>query len=90
MVQCANGWTLRRRQEECHDKLIAAYKDGQRDFFIAAVCRFGKTLTTTVTLRDLGNLVDPENQVILILCTMNIKGEWFDGAEKAGFDTSSV
>ena len=52
MVLCSNGWTLRKRQEECHDKLIQSYKDGNKDFFIAAVCRFGKTLTTTVTLRD--------------------------------------
>ena len=26
MVLCANGWTLRKRQEECHDKLIECYK----------------------------------------------------------------
>lgn len=90
MVLCANGWTLRKRQEECHDKLIECYNNGGKDFFIAAVCRFGKTLTTTVTLRDLGNLVDENNQAIIILSTMNIKSEWFDGAEKAGFDTSLI
>lgn len=90
MILCANGWTLRKRQEECHDKLIECYNKGGKDFFIAAVCRFGKTLTTTVTLRDLGNLVDENNQAIIILSTMNIKSEWFDGAEKAGFDTSLI
>ena len=55
MVLCANGWALRKRQEECHDKLIECYNNGGKDFFIATVCRFGKTLTTTVTLRALGN-----------------------------------
>lgn len=90
MVELANGWTLRPRQEECHDKLIQSYLNGEKDFFIAAVCRFGKTITTTSTLRDLGNIVDQDNQVILILCTMNIKSEWFDGAEKAGLDTSLI
>lgn len=38
-VWLANGWTLRKRQEECHDKLIEAYNKGYKDFFIAAVCR---------------------------------------------------
>lgn len=90
MIQLANGWTLRKRQEECHDKLIEAYNKGNKDFFIAAVCRFGKTITTTASLRDLGNQINPDSQVILILSTMNIKAEWFDGAEKAGFDTSLI
>lgn len=90
MVKLANGWTLRVRQEECHDKLIEAYNKGYKDFFIAAVCRFGKTITTTASLRDLGNQINPNSQIILILSTMNIKAEWFDGAEKAGFDTSLI
>ena len=90
MVTCANGWTLRARQEECHDKLIEAYKNGEKDFFIVAVCRFGKTLTTTVTLRDLGNIIDPENQAVVILSTMNVKSEWYSGAEKAGFSTDLI
>lgn len=90
MVELANGWTLRVRQEECHDKLIEAYNKGYKDFFIAAVCRFGKTITTTTSLRDLGNQINPSSQIILILSTMNIKAEWFDGAEKAGFDTSLI
>ena len=90
MVVLGNGWSLRKRQEECHDKLIWAYHEGYRDFFIAAVCRFGKTVTTMASLRDLGIRVDPNNQVILILSTMNIKAEWFDGAEKVGFDTSLI
>lgn len=89
-VQLANGWTLRYRQEECHDKLIKSYQEGNKDFFIAAVCRFGKTITTMASLRDLGNLIDPQNQVIVILSTMDVKGEWFDGADKAGFDTSLI
>ena len=89
-VELANGWTLRVRQEECHDKLIEAYNKGYKDFFIAAVCRFGKTITTTVSLRDLGNQINPNSQVVLILSTMNIKAEWFDGAEKAGYDTSLI
>jgi len=89
-VQLANGWTLRVRQEECHDKLIEAYNKGYKDFFIAAVCRFGKTITTAASLRDLGTQVNPNSQVILILSTMNIKAEWFDGAEKADFDTSLI
>lgn len=90
MVELANGWTLRVRQEECHDKLIEAYNKGYKDFLIAAVCRFGKTVTTTASLRDLGNQINPNSQIILILSTMNIKAEWFDGAEKAGFDTSLI
>lgn len=90
MVVLNNGWVLRRRQEECHDKLIWAYNKGYRDFFIAAVCRFGKTITTIASLRDLGTQIDPNNQIILILSTMDIKAEWFDGAEKVGFDTSLI
>ncbi len=90
MVVLNNGWALRKRQEECHDKLIWAYNEGYKDFFIAAVCRFGKTITTIASLRDLGTQIDPNNQVILILSTMDIKAEWFDGAEKVGFDTSLI
>lgn len=90
MVILNNGWVLRKRQEECHDKLIWAYNKGYKDFFIAAVCRFGKTITTIASLRDLGAHIDPNNQVILILSTMDIKAEWFDGAEKVGFNTSLI
>lgn len=49
-VELANGWKLRPRQEECHDKLITGYQEGYKDFFIAAVCRFGKTITTMASL----------------------------------------
>lgn len=90
MVELANGWKLRFRQEECHDKLIDAYLKGNKDFFIAAVCRFGKTITTMASLRDLGDLKNPESQVIMILSTMNVKAEWYDGTAKAGFDTSLI
>lgn len=90
MVVLNNGWVLRKRQEECHDKLIWAYNEGYKDFFIAAVCRFGKTITTITSLRYLGAQIDPNNQVILILSTMDIKAEWFDGTDKVGFDTSLI
>ena len=45
MIKLHNGWALRKRQEECHDKLIESYKKGHKEFLIAANCRFGKTIT---------------------------------------------
>lgn len=44
MITLSNGWKLRKRQEECHNKLINSYKNGNKDFLIAANCRFGKTI----------------------------------------------
>lgn len=82
----ANGWKLRIRQEECHDKLINAFKAGNKEFLTAAVCRFGKTITTLQALRDLADKTSNESQVIVVLCTMNVKNEWADAAEKTGFD----
>lgn len=86
MVKLANGWTLRLRQEECHDKLINAYKNGGKEFLIAAVCRFGKTITTLQSLRDLADETGNDSQVIVVLCTMNVKKEWADACERTGFD----
>lgn len=57
MIKLANGWTLRFRQEECHNKVIESYKKGEREFIIAANCRFGKTITTLQTLRDLAECI---------------------------------
>ena len=34
MIKLTNGWTLRLRQEECHDKVIDNYKKGEREFII--------------------------------------------------------
>lgn len=40
MITLANGWNLRARQEEAHDKIIAAFNAGCREFLLAANCRF--------------------------------------------------
>ena len=82
MIMLQNGWTLRKRQEECHDKLIESYKKGHKEFLIAANCRFGKTITALQTLRDMA----ANDQVIVVISTMDIKKEWTEGAEVTGFD----
>ncbi|MDY2736865.1 DEAD/DEAH box helicase [Intestinibacter sp.] len=82
MIKLHNGWTLRKRQEECHDKLIESYKKGHKEFLIAANCRFGKTITALQTLRDMTT----NDQVIVVISTMDIKKEWTEGAEATGFD----
>ena len=82
MIMLQNGWTLRKRQEECHDKLIESYKKGHKEFLIAANCRFGKTITALQTLRDMAT----NDQVIVVISTMDIKKEWTEGAEVTGFD----
>lgn len=87
MITLANGWQLRLRQEECHNKLISAYKEGKKEeFLIAAVCRFGKTITTLQSLRDLAAETQNESLAVIVLCTMNVKDEWRSAAEKTGFD----
>ena len=82
MIKLHNGWILRKRQEECHDKLIESYKKGHKEFLIAANCRFGKTITALQTLRDMAT----NDQVIVVISTMDIKKEWTEGAEATGFD----
>ena len=82
MIKLYNGWALRKRQEECHDKLIESYKKGHKEFLIAANCRFGKTITALQTLRDMAT----NDQVIVVISTMDIKKEWTEGAEATGFD----
>lgn len=84
MIKLANNWNLRYRQEECHNKIIESYKKGNKEFLIAANCRFGKTITALQTLRD---MAETEDQVIVVICTMSVKKEWIDGAEKTGFNT---
>ena len=81
-IKLSNGWILRKRQEECHDKLIESYKKGHKEFLIAANCRFGKTITALQTLRDIAT----NDQVIVVISTMDIKKEWTEGAEATGFD----
>lgn len=88
MVKLENGWTLRLRQEECHDKLINAYKNNNKEFLLAAVCRFGKTVTTLQSLKDLAKEENKESQAIIVLCTMNVKSEWADACDKVGFDST--
>lgn len=83
MIKMSNGWTLRVRQEECHDKLINSYKKGHKEFLIAANCRFGKTITTLQSLKDLASGND---QVIVVVSTMSVKKEWTKGAKVVGFD----
>jgi hypothetical protein len=82
MIKLFNGWTLRKRQEECHDKLIASYTKGHKEFLIAANCRFGKTITALQSLRDLAI----DDQVIVIISTMSVGKEWLKGAKATGFD----
>lgn len=84
MITLANGWNLRARQEEAHDKIIAAFNAGCREFLLAANCRFGKTLTTLSALNDYA----PADQLILIVSTMSVKNEWKKNAIPVGYDIS--
>ena len=88
MIRLANGWALRERQEECHDKLISAYDKGSDEFLIAAVCRFGKTVTTLQSLKDLADKRGDASQAIVVLCTMDVKGEWSKACDAVGFSRS--
>jgi len=90
-IRLANGWSLRLRQAECHDKLINAYlTEGVTDFIIAAVCRFGKTITALASVRDLATELNYESQIVVIISTMNVSKEWYDGAVAVGFDGSLI
>lgn len=84
MITLANGWKLRTRQEEVHDKIIAAFNAGHKEFLFAANCRFGKTLTTLSALNDYA----PADQLILIVSTMSVKNEWKKNAVPVGYDVS--
>lgn len=84
MITLANGWELRARQEEAHNKIIAAFNAGHKEFLLAANCRFGKTLTTLSALNDYA----PEDQLILIVSTMSVKNEWKKNAIPVGYDVS--
>ncbi len=88
MVKLYNGWTLRYRQEECHDKCVKAYFAHSKEFLIAAVCRFGKTITTLQTLKDIADGIGSESEAILVLCTMSVTEEWKDAAEATGFNST--
>ena len=88
MIKMENGWQLRLRQEECHNQLIDAYKKGNKEFLLAAVCRFGKTITTLQSLKDLAVETKNDSQVIVVLCTMNVKDEWARACEEVGFDST--
>lgn len=88
MVKMENGYQLRLRQEECYNKLIDAYKKGNKEFLLAAVCRFGKTITTLQSLKDLAKETKNDSQVIVVLCTMNVKDEWAKACENVGFDST--
>ena len=79
-----NGdWILRTRQEECVNKIIAAKDKGCKEFLLAAVCRFGKTITTLAAT----DLLTNEDQVIVVVSTMNVKDEWSGAAERVGYST---
>ena len=79
-----NGnWTLRTRQEECANKIIAAKNKGYKEFLLAAVCRFGKTITTLAAT----DLLTDEDQVVVVVSTMNVKDEWRGAAERVGYST---
>lgn len=88
MIKLVNGWTLRERQEECHDKLISAYEKGSDKFLIAAVCRFGKTVTTLQSLKDLADKRGDASQAIVVLCARDVKDEWRKACEAVGFSQS--
>jgi hypothetical protein len=85
MITLHNGWTLRTRQEDCHNKLIESYKKGHKEFLIAANCRFGKTITTLQSLLD---LAERQDQIVVVVSTMSVKKEWQKGAKVVGFDLS--
>lgn len=84
MIKLQNGWTLRARQEEAHDKIINAFKAGHKEFLLAANCRFGKTLVSMSALNDYTN----DDQVILIVSTMSVKNEWKKNAIPVGYDVT--
>ena len=83
-IKLSNGWTLRKRQEEAHDKIISAFNAGNKEFLLAANCRFGKTLVTLSALNDYAK----DDQLILIVSTMSVKNEWKKNAIPVGYDTS--
>ena len=83
-IKLSNGWTLRKRQEEAHDKIISAFNAGNKEFLLAANCRFGKTLVTLSALNDYAK----DDQLILIISTMSVKNEWKKNAARVGYDTS--
>ena len=83
-IKLSNGWTLRKRQEEAHDKIISAFNAGNKEFLLAANCRFGKTLVTLSALDDYAK----DDQLILIISTMSVKNEWKKNAARVGYDTS--
>lgn len=83
-IKLSNGWTLRKRQEEAHDKIISAFNAGNKEFLLAANCRFGKTLVTLSALNDYAK----DDQLILIISTMSVKNEWKKNAIPVGYDTS--
>lgn len=84
MVTLQNGWKLRARQEEAHDKIISAFITGHKEFLLAANCRFGKTLVSMSALND----YTTGDQLILIVSTMSVKNEWKKNAAPVGYDTS--
>lgn len=84
MVTLQNGWKLRARQEEAHDKIISAFKNGNKEFLLAANCRFGKTLVSMSALND----YTTGDQLILIVSTMSVKNEWKKNAAPVGYDIS--
>ena len=83
-IKLSNGWTLRKRQEEAHDKIISAFNAGNKEFLLAANCRFGKTLVTLSALNDYAK----DDQLILIVSTISVKNEWKKNAARVGYDTS--
>ena len=83
-IKLSNGWTLRKRQEEAHDKIISAFNAGNKEFLLAANCRFGKTVVTLSALNDYAK----DDQLILIISTMSVKNEWKNNAARVGYDTS--
>ena len=83
-IKLSNGWSLRKRQEEAHDKIISAFNAGNKEFLLAANCRFGKTLVTLSALNDYAK----DDQLILIVSTMSVKNEWKKNAIPVGYDTS--
>lgn len=78
-----DNWSLRPRQVDCVNKILAAKEAGQDKFLIAAVCRFGKT----VTALGAADLLTTGDQVVVVVSTMNVKDEWKKGAERAGYST---
>ena len=48
-----NSFAMRKEQQECHDKCIAAFEAGYNRFLFACVMRFGKTFTAYQTMKTL-------------------------------------